>query len=131
MTLSKYEPITIRTAAILTGSYVAADVLGPTSSTPPSANNQLELECQYTKGSLTSVEIKIEFSQDGVTYCQETVKAVSGGTTTLSLNEYTTTASTGFVISVPITANYIKVSAKGTGTATGSSLAIIAKLAWR
>lgn len=132
----RYQAFPIRTAAILTGSYVAAIILGPTDSTTQVAANvdkanQLELECIFTKGSLTSVEIKIEFSQDGTNYVQETNKSVSAGTSTLTLNEYTSTASGSFHISIPIMANYVKVSAKGTGTATGSSLGIVAKLGWR
>ena len=134
----RYLPITIRDAAILTNSYVAAKILGAYTKSDGtqvqadvSKHNQLELECIYTKGSLTSLEIKIEFSNDGTNWVQETNKAVSGGTTTLTLNEHTTTASTGFHISIPIMANFIKVSAKGTGTLTGSSLAIVAKLGWR
>jgi len=132
----RFEKYAIRDAAILTGSYVAAKILGLTDSATQFATNvdkcnQLELECIFTKGSLTSCEIKIEFSADGTNYVQETNKSVTAGTTTLTLNEYTTTASGSFHISIPITANYVRVSAKGTGTATGSSLAIVAKLAWR
>jgi len=134
----RFEGHLIRSAAILTSSYVVAKILGLIDATDGSAimantdkANQLELECRYTKGSLTSVEIKIEFSQDGTNWVQETNKSVSAGVATLSLNEYTTTVATGFHISLPVMANYVKVSAKGTGTATGSSLAILAKLGWR
>lgn len=132
----RYQAFTIRSAAILTNSYVAATILGPVDDTGKVAANvdkanQLELECIYTKGSLTSAEIKIEFSQDGTNYVQETNKSVSAGTSTLTLNEYSTTAATSFHISIPLMANYVRVSAKGTGTVTGSSLAIVAKLGWR
>jgi hypothetical protein len=134
----RFDSYTIRPAAILTTSYVAAKVLGLTDKADgtqimanPFMANGLELECLYTKGSLTSVEIKIEFSQDGTNFVQETNKVISGGTTTLTVNEYTSTTSTNFHISLPIMANYIRVSAKGTGTVTSSSLAIVAKLAWR
>jgi hypothetical protein len=122
-----YLKKTIRDSAVLTGSYVAATVLGPNglnTDTDPISNNKLILLVNFTKGSLTSGELKIEFSDDGTTYYQETNKAVSGGTTTLTVNEYTYTATGNYVIDLDYTSRYIKVSAKGTGTVTGSLLAI-------
>lgn len=82
--------------------------------------NQVILLVNFTKGSLTSMEMKIDFSPDSVTYYQETSLAISGGTGTVSLFEYTFTATGTYRIAVPIKDRYMKVSVKGTGTATSS-----------
>lgn len=122
-----YSYHNIRSAAILTNGYVAGTVLGPTNGNP-SAYNQLIVYVDFTKGSLTSLEIKIEFSHDGTTYRQETFSAVSGGTSTDTLGVHTMTATGGYRISVPIKDNYIKISANGTGTVTASSATVTAVL---
>jgi hypothetical protein len=114
---------TIRAAAILTDSYVAATVLERVEN-----YNEFTAYCYYTEGSLTSLEIKIETSLDGTNYVQETNLSISGGTGTLSKGEYTTTETGNFKISIPVSARFIKVSAKGTGTVTSSSLQIDAFL---
>lgn len=111
-------PVSVRSAAILTTGYVAGTVIDEASH-----YNQCDLEIAFTKGSLTSLEIKIETSIDGVTYYPETNASISGGTTTLTPGEYTTTTDGNFKINVPISTAHIKVSFKGTGTVTGSSVA--------
>lgn len=116
-----YTLSNIRAAAILTTSYVAATVIGPTTGAP-ALRNQMNLLVKFTVGSLTSCEIKVEYSHDGTTYYQDTFESISGGTSTLSLGNYTFTSTGNYVISLPIKFNYVKVSAKGTGTVTSSSL---------
>lgn len=111
---------TVRSAAILTGSYVSGEVLDS------GLRNQLVLIISFTKGSLTSAEIKLEFSYDGTNYFQETSRSVSGGTSTDSLLVHTYTADGSYILDLPLMYRYIKVSAKGTGTTTGSSMAISA-----
>lgn len=123
--------VTVRSAAILTNSYVAGTIIGPDSKTLQ--YNQLCLECDFTKGSLTSLEIKIEYSNDGVTYRQLANELIEDGVTTLTPAEYTMLCSTlgatqNFVIERPLRYSYIKISAKGTGTVTDSSLTIKAIL---
>ena len=66
------------------------------------------------------MEMKVDFSNDGITYFQETSLAISGGTGTVSLFEYTFTATGTYRIAVPIKDRYMKVSVKGTGTVTNS-----------
>jgi hypothetical protein len=106
-----------RASLILTNSYVATSSISAENAT------QLTIYSKYTKGSLTSVEIMVEFSIDGSTWFQETNSAIATGTSTLSLNEYTYTGATGnFTIRVPFNATLVKVSAKGTGTVTNSLL---------
>lgn len=117
---------TIRAAAILTDAYVAATVIDNAE-----IYNQLMLDVRYTKGSLTSLQLKVEFSLDGATYTQETTESISGGTITETAVERTFVPSgnQNFLIAVPIKCNKIKVSAKGTGTVTSSSLTLVAALA--
>lgn len=122
-----YKYQIVRDAAILTNSYVAGTVLDY-SNVNPSDNNQLIVYFAFTKGSLTSAELKFEFSHDGVTYYQETFSSVSGGTSTDSVGVHTYTASGNYRIAIPIKDNYIKISVNGTGTVTSSSAAIAATL---
>lgn len=113
----------VRAALILTNAFVAGTIL-------ENGNNydQLIVLVQFTKGSLTSLEVKVEFSPDNVTFHQETFDSVSGGTNTLSLGEHTTTVSGNYRIAIPIKDRFIKISAKGTGTVTSSSATIDAVL---
>jgi hypothetical protein len=114
----------VRAAAILTDAYVAGTVISPLSGANPGLRNQLNLLIAFTIGSLTSAEIKVEFSHDGTTYFQDTFESISGAESTLSLGNYKLTATGNYVISIPIKFNYIKISAKGTGTVTNSSMKI-------
>jgi hypothetical protein len=122
-----YRPVgLIRSAAILTNSYVAATTI----SDDVESYNQLILYVAYVKGSLTSLELKVEFSHDGSTFFQDANKSVSSGTSTVSVNEYTFAPSgdSNMRIAIPIKDKYIKVSAKGTGTVTSSSCSVFAIL---
>lgn len=111
----------VRADAILTTSYVAGTVL-----TDLENSNQLMLYLKYTKGSLTSFQLKVEFSDDGVTYYQQTAESLSGGTSTCTPQSYTFAPSSdqNYVLAIPIKASTVKVSVKGTGTVTGSSLQV-------
>lgn len=123
---SDYSGIfTIRTAAILTGSYVAGTVLSPLNGNP-SRYNQLIIYAAFTKGSLTDCDIKVEFSHDGTTYYQETFSSISGDTSTDTAGIHTISATGNYRIAIPIKDNWIKISAIGNGTATSSELAISA-----
>lgn len=121
--MQDYKVEDVRASAVLTGSYVAGTVLNYTN-VNPALHNQLNLLVSFTIGSLTTCEIKIEYSHDGSNYYQETFEAISGGTSSMSLGAYQLSATGNYVISVPIKSSYIKVSAKGTGTVTNSLLAI-------
>lgn len=119
-----YEQVVIRDAAILTNSYVASIVRGLNDNLSLTSKNQVILYVDFTIGSLTSLELKAEFSPDDTTYYQETSIDISGGTGTVNLFEYTITASWQYRIAIPVKDKYMKVSAKGTGTLTSSSLKI-------
>ena len=54
--------------------------------------------------------------------------SIAGGTVTESLAEHTITASGNYRIAIPMNDRYVKVSAKGTGTVTSSSLGVKAVL---
>jgi len=125
MNIIKYERKLVRTPAILTTSYVAGTVL-----TDVEHYNQLNLFVAYVKGSLTSLQVKVEYSDDGVNFYQDTFFAESGATATGSAGEYSfaPAGNQNYVISLPIQCSAIRVSAKGTGTVTDSSVGIIATL---
>jgi len=118
----------VRAAAVLTASYVAGTVL------EISEYNQLNLLVLFTKASSTSAQIKVEFSNDGTTYYQETFQSISSGTATETLGEHSivssaqSAATAGYTIQMSTKYRYVKVSAKVTGTVTATSLAIKAVL---
>ena len=114
----------VRASLILTTSYVAGTVLNDVENF-----NQLMLFYEWTKGSLTSLEIKVEFSFDGQTYSREIFSSVSGGTSTDSLGEHTTTDAGNGLIAIPIKCSKIRISVKGTGTVTNSLLVVNAVVA--
>lgn len=125
-----YTLYNVRSAAILTSSYVAGTVIGPTSEggLTPSQGNQLIVYVSFTIGSLTSGELKVEFSNDGSTYYQQTFTSVSGGTSTATIGNYTWTATGNYRFEIPIKDAYIKISVKGTGSVTSSSMTVDAIL---
>lgn len=120
----------IRTAAILTTAYVAGTVIGvenpPYMAGPVGLYNQLTLYVSFTIGSLTTAELIIEFSNDGVDWYQETIDDIAAATGIITQrNSVRTFAATGkYRIPLPITDQFIRVSIKGTGTVTGSSATI-------
>lgn len=124
----------LRSAAILTNSYVAADVLGPTTDTNQvqadvSRYNQLNIFVEFTIGSLTDADLKVEFSHDGTTYFQDSaIGSPSSGESAVSALHYTFSADGNYTISIPIKCNYIKISIVGNGTVTSSEAAIHAAL---
>lgn len=126
---ASYTLYPVRTAAILTGSYVAGTVLGPSDYQEIFQHKQLELLIAFTLGSLTTAEIKVEFSNDGTTYYREVYDSVgtpSGGSVTITENmiERSLAATGNYRIAIPILDRYIKISVKGSGTATSSSMTI-------
>lgn len=134
-----YHYNVIRTSAVLTTSYVAADVIKCATDTKttavgfpePSLRNQLIIYLGFTLGQLTSASLKIEFSHDGVTYYQESFAAISGGTDTRSLGVHLFNADGNYRLSIPIKDRFVKVSLIGTGVVTDSlaSLAAIVGVA--
>jgi hypothetical protein len=124
MTNLQYTTKEIRSATILTNSYVAANVLWQNDNNRIQELNQSVLFIDFTIWSLTSMELKIEYSDDGVNYYQQSFIDVSWGTATVSAWEYTFTASWSYEISNPFKAKFIKISVKWTWTVTWSSCTI-------
>lgn len=117
---------TIRSSAILTGSYAAATTISNSQ-----MFNHASIGILLTIGNLTDCQIKIEYSDDNTTFRQETNKSISGGVTTESAAAHKYTATGNYELAIDTSAPYIKVSAIGTGDATNSLLAITAALSVR
>ena len=111
-------------AQALTNSYVAGNVLDT-----KIKQDRLALLLAATLGSLTSIQYKIEYSTDQVTWYQETASSVSGGTATDTQVEHTISADGNYHLVIPLVDRYVRVSVKGTGTVTGSSITVNAALA--
>lgn len=129
MTIDYKEPVTIRSAAILTTSYVATTIGKETGlATKVNEYNQLMLYVDFTIGSLTSAEIKVEFSPDNTSFYQESHEKLDNGTANVYTLTYTLSATGAYRIPIQCNDRYIKVSAKGTGTVTNSSMTIKAAM---
>lgn len=143
VTQQDYASRSVRTAAILTNAYVAGTVLGAASVDANNLKlvdqgqewNHLALLITFTIGSLTDARIKIEISDDNTNFFQTIIGTVTGGNlNTIAPMEFAMTATGNYYLNVNsenltstgMKARYIRVSAKGTGTVTSSSLAITA-----
>lgn len=118
---------TTRAAAILTTSYV-----GATSIADPYAS-QANCLVSMTLGSLTTIEVKAQFSQNDSTWFDElerqspTVTAASGIDQSIGLaypKIYQFNDSADVLISTPLLGRYFRLAIKGTGTVTSSSATI-------
>lgn len=110
--------VVTRAAAILTNGYVTADAVDVRS------NSQVIFFITFTKGSLTDLDLKVEFSPDNTTWVQETGSLLSGDTSTETNIVHTYSATGSYRLPIEVAAEYIRISAIGNGTVTGSSLAI-------
>lgn len=138
----EYKSLQIRASAVLTNAYVAGTVLGvPTNDANQVKTydlidqiNYLALECAFTLGSLTNVAIKVEFSEDNTNWYQLQAGTFSSGSDTMTPAFITLSATGNYYIDINkeffngggFKTRYIRVSASGTGTVTGSTLAITA-----
>lgn len=125
VTQQDYVLLTVRPAAILTNSFVAGQVIGPTSPLM-TEQNQMILYVDFTLGLLTNGQIKVEFSHDGSDYYQETSGVITTGAETDTVFTHFFNATGKFRIPIPIKDRYIKISAGGVGTVTASSMKILA-----
>jgi hypothetical protein len=139
MLVNEYRFIPIRDAAILTNSYVAGNIIGVYDGNNAGPNayvstgvgllNQLIIYVDFTKGSLTTGELIVEFSNDKVDWYQEGFDSAgtpSGGAVNMGESIMTRQFSANFKgrIAIPIKDQFIRISAKGTGTVTSSSMKI-------
>lgn len=203
MNIDKFIQKPVRSSAILTTSYVDGTVISDVH-----FQNQLNLYVDFTKGSLTSAEIKVSFAAsrkytltydnqsanftvgailtdettggtariiadsdggatgtltltelngvlgtdfennatisdssggaalasadiaDATDWYQETASSITDGTETNTVLEHTIAATGKYRISVPLKDRYVLVSVKGTGTVTGSAMAVNAIVGW-
>lgn len=126
----------LRPAAILTTSYVGVLVSSVLDAGGPRMTdfNQLVLYIDYTKGSATTAELIIEFqpADNPADLYQETDETISvaSNVDTLAVNtkvhQFTVTGK--YRIAIPIADGDVKVSVKGTGTMTSSSMKVTAGL---
>jgi len=116
--LNNYNNQNVRTDSILTTSYVAGHDV-----TSLIGNDQLVAYIDLTLGSLTSAEVKIEFLNDGEWY-QETFESIASGSAIDTLGEHVFTADGKYRLLIDTKDSAVRISAKGTGTVTGSSMAI-------
>jgi len=107
---------TLRQAAELTTSYVASNSVGC------KGYSRASLLIDLTLGSLTDARIKIQFSPDNSNWYDETDTNVAGHASI----EHVFTASGKYCLPVELADQYIRIQARGTGTVTGSSLAVYA-----
>lgn len=135
MLIPDYSYVNIRAAAILTNAYVAGtpiDVNGVNGGVQLQRFNTVILQLDFTLGSLTDCQVKVEFSHDGTNWYQETFSAISAGVDTLTLGVHKMSLTGKYIIILTgVAAQNMRVSAIGTGTVTASSLKIDAVLAWR
>lgn len=118
--MSNYRKYPVRSSAILTSSYVAGTVV----ELDPGAN-QIVIYLGFTIGSLTTMELKVEFSNDNTTFYQETHQdSVTSGVAAQVLKSHQLSATGNYRIPIPVKDRFVKISVKGTGTAT-SSLATV------
>lgn len=125
-----YRATSIRTAAALTGTYVASTIIGNSDNNTPVfyQDNELILYVNVANlGNMTAVQFKIEFSDDLTNWYQECVASFSGGTETDTLLEHAVTAVGKYRVATQVKDRYARASFKGSGgDGTGSSLSAIA-----
>lgn len=116
-----YSLKSVRAAAIVgTSAFVAGTVIENLS-----YEDELIILADFTVGSLTTCQLKVEFSPDNSAWYQDTGVAYSGGTTTCVANIYSLSATGKYRLPpIKIKDRYIRISTLGIGNGTGSSLAI-------
>lgn len=111
----------LRASAVLTTGYVASD------SYPCGPFSSVVFDLDFTIGSLTSLEVKVQYSTDGGTTWRDVlvVETPSSGVSSTVVHVLQMAATTGGSVTVDTTAfELVRLAAKGTGTVTGSLLAI-------
>lgn len=116
----------VREDAELTTSEVTHSILTPGALQENLYNrNQMLLYVDFTKGSISSVDLRVEVSHDGVKWYDPQVETSSGGVTTSDDHKWTMTTTGKRRYPFPIKDRYIRLVAQGFGTVTGSSLEVI------
>lgn len=116
---------TTRTSVALTNAY---DVANKTKIFETGAASKLNLSILYTTGAgetTNSIELRVETSSDRTNFYQIPNEAVSGGTSTLTVREFTfvgASAATAYPFSLPLDLQdkYMRISVKETGVVTNA-----------
>lgn len=110
----------IRAVSAPTGAFVPATVLEH-----KHLKNQLILHVYYVQDTTTSIELKIEFSDDNVDFVQETADVFAGTSPVPELLiERQFTSAGNYRLPIPIQDKYIKVSVKATGAVGADTVRI-------
>ncbi len=121
---SNIEATVIRAAAALTTSYVASNTINVQGA------NQLQLLVSFTKGSSDGCRLKIEFSEDRSVWYQESVvdflvtNDAEHEPLTRKIND-----TANLIMSVPISASFLKVSSQAITSGASTSLSILGTIA--
>ena len=119
-----FKSTEVRAADVLTNSYVAGTIL-----TGCEKFNTLTLNVDFTIGSLTDAQIKVELSTNGTDYYQLLSDSIASGVNTPAVLVYKFAGTlVGSTTPLSLNTKYIKISSIGTGTVTGSDLSVEAVL---
>ena len=117
----------VRTSVTLTAAYT-----GNTKTFKVGGYSKLDLAVLYTMGAtetINSIEIQVEASPDGVNFYRVPNESVSGGTSTLTVREFTfvgtNAAAATISVGLDIFYQYLKISIKETGVVTNFGTAYI------
>jgi hypothetical protein len=122
----------VRDAAVLTGTYVAGNGTGAENDVDISGANQIVLFLTITMGALDSIELRAEVALASGDRFQEASAAACKGVAFVRPLEYSiravdlTGGAGALYLPIPVLGDKVRISAKGTGTTTGSSLTISA-----
>ena len=120
---SNIRRIVIRAAAALTTSYVTSNSFNIQGA------NQLQLLVSFTKGDSDGCRLKIEFSEDGSSWYQESIVEYSSGDANHSPLARKIEDSANLVLSVPTSASFLRVSGQAITSGTSTSLSVLATIA--
>lgn len=112
--------ISVRSAAILTLNYVAGTVINIQNA------DQLTLQVDFTLGSSSGCNIKVEVSDDNVTFYEIPFFEIINSEAVYAGLSFRMNATGKLAISFPMSNYYCKISSKALVDATGTSLAISA-----
>ena len=130
----QFPAIAVKATTALTSSYVAGTIISA------DEHNMIAIELTYTKGDETSLQLKVEGTNDDLTdspvFYQQVTQTASGGTVTIAPAEYSVTAASmptvgtvTFIIN-PVKGTGFRVSVKATGGTPTGTYAVKAYLGW-
>jgi hypothetical protein len=124
---SNLRSTNVRESSALTTSYIFSDSFNVQGA------NQLQLLVSFTKGSSEGCRLKVEFSEDGENWYQESAVAMSDtGDTRDAIHRPAlrkVESSSDIVVSIPLSASFFRISAAAITVGTGTSLSIMATIA--